>query len=91
MPIDLDKAVGAELTGTTFSWAEEDVILYHLGIGAGDPPSYPDELRYAYEGDLHVLPTYATIPQFSIMMTELSTMIPKSIAPRLRRLAAIPA
>ena len=69
MPIDLDKAVGAELTGTTFSWTEEDVILYHLGIGAGDPPTDPDELRYAYEGDLHVLPTYATIPQFPIMMS----------------------
>jgi len=69
VPIDLDKAVGAELTGTTFSWTEEDVILYHLGIGAGDPPTDPDELRYAYEGDLHVLPTYATIPQFPIMMS----------------------
>jgi acyl dehydratase len=69
VPIDLDKAVGAELIGGTFSWAEEDVILYHLGIGAGDPPTDPDELRYAYEGDLHVLPTYATIPQFSIMMS----------------------
>ena len=69
MPIDLEKAVGAELIGNTFSWSEEDVILYHLGIGAGDPPTDPDELRYAYEGDLHVLPTYATIPQFPIMMS----------------------
>lgn len=69
MPIDLEQAVGAELQGTTFSWDEDDVILYHLGIGSGVPPTDPDELRYVYEGDLHVLPTYATIPQFPIMMS----------------------
>jgi acyl dehydratase len=69
MPIDLEKAVGAELPGTTFSWDEDDVILYHLGVGAGVPPTDARELRYAYEGDLWVLPTYATIPQFPIMMS----------------------
>ena len=69
MPIDLGQAVGAELTGTTFTWSDEDVILYHLGIGAGVPPTDPDELRYVYEGDLHVLPTYVSIPQFPVMMS----------------------
>jgi acyl dehydratase len=69
MPIDLEKAVGAALPGTTFSWGDDDVILYHLGVGAGVPPTDPRELRYAYEGDLWVLPTYATIPQFPIMMS----------------------
>jgi acyl dehydratase len=68
VPIDLSKAVGAELPATEFSWSDDDLILYHLGIGAGNPPTDPDELRYVYEGDLHVLPTYATIPQFSMMM-----------------------
>ena len=69
MPIDLARAVGADLAGTTFSWDDDDVILYHLGIGAGVPPTDPVELRYLYEGDLQVLPTYATIPQFPIMMS----------------------
>ena len=69
MPIDLSRAVGAELVPTTFSWSDDDVILYHLGIGAGDPPTDPGELKYTYEGDLVVLPTYATIPQFSMMMS----------------------
>ena len=69
MPIDLEKAVGAELAGGTAVWSEEDVILYHLGVGAGVPPTDPGELRYAYEGDLRVLPTYATIPQFPVMMS----------------------
>ena len=69
MPIDITKAVGAELPAMTFSWSEDDIILYHLGIGAGVPPTEPQELRYVYEGDLHVIPTYATIPQFPIMMS----------------------
>ena len=69
MPIDVARVVGAELVGTTFTWSEDDVILYHLGIGAGNPPTDSDELRYVYEGDLRVLPTYATIPQFSMMMS----------------------
>jgi acyl dehydratase len=69
VPIDLSAVIGAELAPTVYSWTDDDVILYHLGIGAGDPPTDPHELRYAYEGDLHVLPTYATIPQFSLMMS----------------------
>ncbi len=69
MPIELDRVLGAQLPDSTFSWSEEDVILYHLGIGAGNPPTDPAELRYAYESDLHVLPTYATIPQFNMMMS----------------------
>ena len=31
MPIDLEKAVGAELAGGTAVWDEDDIILYHLG------------------------------------------------------------
>ena len=31
MPIDLEKAVGAELAGGTATWDEEDIILYHIG------------------------------------------------------------
>lgn len=69
MPIDIEKALGAALPGSTYSWTEDDVILYHLGIGAGVPPTDAGELRYVYEGDLHVLPTYGTIPPFGVMMS----------------------
>ena len=69
MPIDIEKALGATLAGPVFSWTDDDVILYHLGIGAGSDPVDPDELRYVYEGDLQVLPTYATIPPFEVMMS----------------------
>lgn len=69
MPIDIDRVLAAEFSATTSSWADRDVILYHLGIGAGNPPTDERELRYTYEGDLHVLPAFATIPPFSTMMS----------------------
>ena len=69
MPIDVDKALGAGLPSLPYSWTDRDVILYHLGIGAGNPPTDEHELRYAYEGDLHVLPSFATIPPFGTMMS----------------------
>lgn len=69
MSIDVAKAVGAELEGTTFSWSDEDVILYNLGVGAGNPPTDPAELKYAYEGDLVAVPAYGTIPPFAMMMS----------------------
>ncbi|MEU3270761.1 MaoC/PaaZ C-terminal domain-containing protein [Saccharomonospora sp. NPDC006951] len=61
MPIDAAKAIGADLGETTFGWTASDVLLYHLGIGAGSAPVDPRELRYTYEKDLRVLPTFATV------------------------------
>ena len=69
MPIDAPRAIGAALPGSTYSWDEDDVILYQLAIGAGVPPTDPRELTYTYEGDLRVLPTFATIPSFGLMMS----------------------
>jgi acyl dehydratase len=37
------------------------VLLYHLGIGAGADPVDSRELRYAYEDDLRVLPTFGVV------------------------------
>ena len=64
MPIDLGKVVGARLPDLSSRWSEQDVILYHLGVGAGDPPTAETELSYCYEGNLKVLPSFATIPPF---------------------------
>jgi acyl dehydratase len=64
MPIDVAKVVGAELGSATSSWNSDDVILYHLGIGAGVPPTDPKELAYTYEAQLKVLPSFAVIPAF---------------------------
>ena len=39
MPVDPQRALGAELPVIEGRWDQDDVILYHLGIGAGDPPN----------------------------------------------------
>ncbi|KZS62443.1 MaoC/PaaZ C-terminal domain-containing protein [Mycobacterium ostraviense] len=62
MPIDVDSVLGAELAERQGSWSASDVILYHLGLGAGVPPTDPAELAYTYEGQLKVLPSFGVIP-----------------------------
>lgn len=62
MPIDPDKAMGFELPEVPASWDADDVILYHLGLGAGSPPVAEAELQYCYEGNLKVLPSFGVIP-----------------------------
>jgi acyl dehydratase len=52
MPVDREKAVGASLGERESGWEPDDVILYHLGVGAGVPPTEPGELEYAYEKNL---------------------------------------
>jgi acyl dehydratase len=65
MPIDPSVAIGADLGSRTFSWTESDVLLYHLGIGAGwregDNLS-PGALRYTLDGPgLQVLPSFGVV------------------------------
>ena len=63
MPIDLEKALGAELETRVTSWNANDVILYHLGVGAGVGKARdPKELEYTYESRLKVLPSFGVIP-----------------------------
>ncbi|QLE71853.1 3-alpha,7-alpha,12-alpha-trihydroxy-5-beta-cholest-24-enoyl-CoA hydratase [Streptomyces rectiverticillatus] len=61
MPIDVRRAVAAAPRSTSLTWDHKDVLLYHLGIGAGTPATDPDELRYTLESRLHVLPSFATV------------------------------
>jgi len=68
VPIDPQILLGAQLPPDEFAWDEDRVILYHLGIGAGFDSADPDELRYVYEGALKVLPSFATIPPFAVMI-----------------------
>lgn len=60
MPID-PQIVGKELKPLEFAYENRDVILYALGIGAG---AEDDELKYVYESELEVLPTFGVIPPF---------------------------
>ena len=65
MPIDPDVAIGAQLPDRTFSWESSDVLLYHLGIGAGSRPGDnldPAALRYTLDDDdLQVLPSFGIV------------------------------
>ncbi|HPU00356.1 MAG: hypothetical protein GX890_02735 [Firmicutes bacterium] len=60
MPID-PQIVGKELKPLEYVYQNRDVILYALGIGAG---AEEDELKFVYENELQVLPTFAVIPPF---------------------------
>ncbi|KPI02459.1 3-alpha,7-alpha,12-alpha-trihydroxy-5-beta-cholest-24-enoyl-CoAhydratase [Actinobacteria bacterium OK074] len=67
MPIDAELALAAAPHRAEITWDRRDVQLYHLGVGAGanpdkdSPATDPDELRYALESRLHVLPSFATV------------------------------
>ncbi|WP_326569802.1 MaoC/PaaZ C-terminal domain-containing protein [Amycolatopsis rhabdoformis] len=61
MPIDPALAIGADLGAVRFAWTASDVLLYHLALGAGADPVDERELRYTYEQDLRVIPTFATV------------------------------
>ena len=67
MPIDPAKARGAKLPEGQSSYSQDDVILYHLGVGAGNPPTDRNELEYCYEKNLKVLPSFGVIPTFGAM------------------------
>ncbi|MFN6549317.1 MaoC/PaaZ C-terminal domain-containing protein [Mycolicibacterium septicum] len=69
MPIDLDKALGAELEPIEFSWTSSDIQLYHLGLGAGADPMNTRELSYLVDDTPQVLPTFGNVA-VSFHMTE---------------------
>jgi acyl dehydratase len=61
MPIDVKAALSAAPTVRAAAWTERDVILYHLGLGAGAASLDPAELGWVYEKGLRVLPTFAMV------------------------------
>ena len=68
MPIDPKLASNATFEKTHAAWDQDDVILYHLGVGAGvGKATDPKELEYTYERNLKVLPSFAVVPVFSAL------------------------
>lgn len=65
MPIDPSVAIGADLGRREFSWTSSDVLLYHLGIGAGARAGDqldPALLRWTADHDeLQVLPSFGVV------------------------------
>ncbi|NLA04260.1 MAG: 3-alpha,7-alpha,12-alpha-trihydroxy-5-beta-cholest-24-enoyl-CoA hydratase [Firmicutes bacterium] len=60
MPIDR-QIVGKALKPLDYIYQNRDIILYALGIGAG---AADEDLKFVYEGDLEVLPTFGVVPPF---------------------------
>jgi acyl dehydratase len=58
--IDTAAVAGIVISEARVAWTPHDVLLYQLGIGAGASPTDPRDLRFAYEKDLRVLPSYST-------------------------------
>lgn len=68
MPIDPSKALAATFPVQHAEWGPDNVILYHLGLGAGfEKPTDAKELEYTYEQNLKVLPSYGVIPVFGAL------------------------
>jgi acyl dehydratase len=65
--IDPARALGATVDCGETRWAADDIILYHLAVGAGVPPTDPNELDYTYERGLKVLPTYGVTQVAGLM------------------------
>jgi len=65
VPIDPSVAIGAHVGTTEFSWTSSDVLLYHLGIGAGSREGdnlSTEALRYTLDGPaLQVLPSFGVV------------------------------
>ena len=55
MPIDPSRALGFETGTGDYTYTRDQVILYHLGVGAGVPATDSNELEYTYEKELKVL------------------------------------
>jgi hypothetical protein len=61
MALNLD-AVGQKLGPLTKTYTWKDVVLYALGVGAGQ-----DDLHYCYEKDLKVIPSFSIAAIFDIL------------------------
>jgi acyl dehydratase len=61
MPIDYDDMMQSGADGLTSSYDEKDVMLYALGVGFMRDPLNEDELPFAYEAALKVVPTFASV------------------------------
>ena len=65
MPIDPSVAIGSPTGTKHFRWSASDVLLYHLGVGAGSRPGDfvdPASLRYTLDDEhLQVLPSFGVV------------------------------
>lgn len=68
MPIDVQKAMAADIPALDFEFTTRDVMLYALGVGAGVPATDPAQLKFTFENGLKCLPTFGVVPPFPALM-----------------------
>ena len=61
MPINPEKLLALTIAPVEHRYEAKDCILYALGVGLGHDPLDPAPLRFVYERDLQVLPTFASV------------------------------
>ena len=59
MPIQPERLLNHRFTDIPHRYERRDAILYALGLGLGHDPCNRGDLRYLFETDLAVLPTFA--------------------------------
>ncbi len=64
MPLNMDR-IGEEFTLPVFEYNPQTIELYHIGIGALD-------LEYVYEKNFKVIPTFAVVPAFRILVESIN-------------------
>ncbi|NUA26751.1 MaoC/PaaZ C-terminal domain-containing protein [Cupriavidus basilensis] len=61
MPLDYNHIKNWDFPEVTQTYGEKDSILYALGLGLGEQPTDPRQLRYVYEAQLKAFPTQAVV------------------------------
>jgi acyl dehydratase len=61
MPLNYDTIKNWRFDDVRQTYTEKDAMLYALGIGLGEDPVDPGQLRYVYEKDLRAFPTLAVV------------------------------
>lgn len=59
--IDPEKILGWDFGEVSHRYSERDAVLYALGIGLGQDPTDPNQLRFVYEDGLLALPTMPVV------------------------------
>ena len=81
MPIQPERLLNHRFADIPHRYERRDAILYALGLGLGNDPCNRDDLRYLFETDLAVLPTFGVTlaspgmwiaaPEFSVDFAKL--------------------
>lgn len=61
MAIDVDKLLALKIPDTAQRYSRKDTLLYALSLGYGSDPVDEGQLRFAYEADLHAVPTMGVV------------------------------